>query len=79
MLPKVPNEVQFTWEDWQVIAFKICVSLACVSTHCPDLHVRAFAKRQLANPFWDFAMYENRDLEEKDFVIGREWKRRQAQ
>jgi hypothetical protein len=76
----VPNEdLRFTWEDFQVIAFKICVSLACISTHCPDWKMKAYALEQLANPFWDFAMYENRDLEEKDFERSREWRRRQAQ
>jgi hypothetical protein len=58
---------RFTWEQGQSIAFGIAMSLHCAGAHCPDPVVKAYALRQLSNPFWDFSR-ENRDLEEGDFA-----------
>jgi hypothetical protein len=47
-LPTVPNEdVQFTWEDLQIIAFLIGVSLACISVRCPNRKMKTYARGQL--------------------------------
>jgi hypothetical protein len=34
----------------------IFISLACISTYCPDKDVRNYARRQLQKPFWDRQM-----------------------
>jgi hypothetical protein len=63
----LPSSVEYTWPQLQSVAFTIAMNLACVVAHCPDPVMRAYAARQLSDPFWSFALYENRDLEDEDF------------
>jgi hypothetical protein len=63
---KALDTESYTWEQIQWISFSIGASLACVETHCPDLEMRAYAKRELLDPFWRFA-YEGREVEMEDF------------
>jgi len=63
----------YTWPQIQSIAHVIATNLTCVSMHCPDPETRAWAERQLLDPFWKF-LGEPRDLEMEDFEEHRRWK-----
>jgi hypothetical protein len=51
------SDEEIVWETYELAAIETVLfcSLECLSQHCPDLTVKAYALRQLSDNWWDGA------------------------